>query len=707
ACGCDRFLELWNLVFMQYERDSSGRLHPLPKPSVDTGMGLERIAAVMQGVTSNFETDLLRPIIGRVEELAGRAYGRQEDWDISFRVIADHLRALAFLIADGILPSNEGRGYVLRRLLRRAARHGKMLELKEPFLYRAVETVIDRMREAYPELEGARALISRTLQQEEERFSEVLEQGLRVLDQSVAGARREGLAVLPGAEVFKLYDTFGFPLDLAQEIVQEQGLALDMDGFRQAMEQQREMARQSWKGAGEEVEKAVYREILEAAGETQFVGYETTESAGRVVALLEEGQRKNEVSGPDRAVEIVLDHTPFYGESGGQIGDTGWMEGEEGLPGSSPGQALVEVQDTHRPLPQLMSHRGVVRKGTLRVGMVLQARVEGARREAITHSHTATHLLHAALRYWLGDHVKQAGSLVAPDRLRFDFTHFSSLVPEELERIERTVNEKALEGLPVTTTVMPVDQALQLGAMALFGEKYESMVRAVRIEDFSLELCGGTHASHTGKIGLFKIVSESAIAAGIRRIEALTGLEAYRYVCQEEAALREIRGLLKIRPFQEAERVRRLQEQIREQERELGRLKDRLVTLQARGLQAEAGAEPTGVRTIHGVNVLAVQLDHLDLNALRSFVDSAKMRLKSGVVVAGTVQDGKVALVGGVTPDLTNRLHAGELIKSVAGIVGGSGGGRADMAQAGGKEADRLSEALEKVYELVEARLKE
>ncbi|MBI1987184.1 MAG: alanine--tRNA ligase [Nitrospinae bacterium] len=738
ACDCDRFLELWNLVFMQYERDSSGRLHPLPKPSVDTGMGLERIAAVMQGVTSNFETDLLRPIIEREEEMAGKEYGRHEAWDISFRVIADHLRALAFLMADGILPSNEGRGYVLRRLLRRAARHGKLLELKEPFLYQAVETVIDLMREAYPELDGARTLISRILHQEEERFSLVLEQGLRLLDQSIEDAQRKGLSVLPGSEAFKLYDTFGFPLDLAQEIAQEQGLGLDMEGFRQAMGQQREMARQAWKGSAEEPEKSLYREILQELGETTFLGYETLEAQGRVVALIEDGQRRLEVGGHGRAVEILLDRTPFYGESGGQIGDMGRMDGpplqrsgatdgaptDEGPVLSGVEGVLVKIEDTQRPLLQLITHRGVIRRGTLRVGMVLRAQVDGERREAITHSHTATHLLHAALRYWMGDHVKQAGSLVALDRLRFDFTHFSSLTPEELERIERTVNEKALENLPVSTTVMPIDQALELGAMALFGEKYESLVRAVRIEDFSLELCGGTHASHTGKIGLFKIISEGAIAAGVRRIEALTGMEAYRYVCQEEAVLREIRGLLKVRPFQEAERVRKLWEQVREQERESARLKDRLISLQIKGIPAESGegregapaganlaggesgAEQTGaIRTVKGVSVLAVQLDHLDINALRSFVDSAKARLKSGVVVAGTITDGKVALVTGVTPDLTDKLHAGELVKSVAGIVGGSGGGRADMAQAGGKEVDRLKEALEKVYELVEEKL--
>lgn len=689
ACDCDRFLELWNLVFMQYERDSSGQLSPLPKPSVDTGMGLERLAAVMQGQKSNFSTDLLRPIISYLEELAEKEYGYKPDWDISFQVIADHLRALTFLITDGILPSNEGRGYVLRRLIRRASRYGRNLLLKEPFLYKAAGVVVDLMRDTYPELESARNYSARVLLYEEERFSHTLDYGLKILFQVMDDIRGQGGYVLPGQQVFKLYDTYGFPLDMTHEIAQEKGFTLDLVGFEEAMSSQRESARQSWKGAAEVQVKPLYQALSAETGKINFIGYQQLTGQAPVLAIIDGDERCREAI-EGKTVEIVLPETPFYGASGGQLGDTGLLRADE---------VLVEVIDTQRPLPEVICHKGIIKKGKLRTGMVLEALVDKERREALTHSHSATHLLQAALREVLGDQVKQAGSLVAPDRLRFDFTHFSPLTEREKRRVEELVNEKVWDNLPVTTAVMSLEEAVEHGAMALFGEKYDPIVRVVKMGDYSTEVCGGTHAQNTAAVRLFKIISEGGIAAGVRRIEALTGMEAYKYILKEEEALGEIRELIKAKPFEEADRLRRLMEQARGMEKELGRLKDKMAGAKVQDLDAL-------VVEVKGIKVLAVELENLDMNALRNFVDTAKAKIKSGVVVAGTVMDGKVALVSGVTKDLTQRLHAGDLVKKIAAIVDGSGGGRADMAQAGGKDVARLKEALAKVKELVEVSLK-
>ena len=688
ACECDRFLELWNLVFMQYERDSSGQMSPLPRPSVDTGMGLERLAAVIQGQVSNFSTDLLRPIISYVEELAEKGYGDKPEWDISLRVIADHLRALTFLITDGILPSNEGRGYVLRRLLRRASRHGRNLLLKEPFLYKAAGVVVDLMRDTYPELESARNYIARVLLYEEERFSHTLDYGLKLLFQVMDDIQGQGKSVIPGKEVFKLYDTFGFPLDITQEIAQEKGFSLDLAGFENAMATQRELARQSWKGAAEAQVKPLYQALSVETGKVKFIGYQQLTGQAPVLAIIDGDERCTEAI-EGKTVEIVLAETPFYGEAGGQVGDAGILKNDG---------VLIEVIDTQRPLPEVICHRGVIKKGVLKTGMVLEASVDKGRREALAHSHSATHLLQAALREVLGDHVKQAGSLVAPDRLRFDFTHFSPLTEREKRRVEEMVNERVWDNLPVITAVMPLEEAVEHGAMALFGEKYDPQVRVVKMGDYSTEVCGGTHTQNTASVRLFKIISEGGIAAGVRRIEALTAVEAYKYILKEEDALDEVRELIKAKPFEEADRLRRLIEQARGTEKELSRLKDKMAGTKVQDLDAL-------VVEVKGVKVLAVELENLDMNALRNFVDTAKAKIKSGVVVAGAVMDGKVALVSGVTKDLTQRLHAGELVKGVAAIVGGSGGGRADMAQAGGKDAARLKEALAKVKELVEISL--
>ncbi|HXH14161.1 MAG TPA: alanine--tRNA ligase [Alphaproteobacteria bacterium] len=688
GCDCDRYVEIWNLVFMQFERDASGRLTPLPKPSIDTGMGLERITAVLQGVLSNYDTDLLRPIIRAVEEHSGKSYGANPADDVSMRVIADHARAISFLLSDGVLPSNEGRGYVLRRIIRRAARHGRMLGFTEPFLYKVLGTVADEMGGAYAELNASRQFAANVTLHEEERFSYTLESGMRVLARVADETRQRGGAEIPGEEVFKLYDTYGFPLDLAEEIVRDQGLTLDLAGFDRAMDRQRELARASWKGRGEEAVQPIYPMIAERFGATRFLGYDDLEGQGKVLAILK-GDRLVDAADEGQEIEVVIDQTPFYAEGGGQVGDTGLLVNPN---------VILEVLDTTRPADDLIVHRALVKRGRVRVQEVLHARVESQRRQAIALNHTGTHILHATLKQVLGDHVKQAGSLVAPDRLRFDFTHFGRLADRELYRIEDIVNERIREDRPVEVVHADLHEALRMGAIALFGEKYGDQVRVVKIGDFSLELCGGTHLNSTGEIGLFKITQASGVAAGVRRVEALTGAAAFQHVRRQEMILNEIRDLLKAQAFEEPARVQRLLDQVRELEREIETLKGRLASARTHDLME-------GVTHVRGVNVLTLHEEAAQQKDLRSIVDLAKERLQSGVVVAATVVDGKVALVAGVTPDLTGRVHAGELAKAVAALVDGSGGGRADMAQAGGKRPEKLSEALAKVPELVETQL--
>ncbi len=685
-CECDRYLELWNLVFMQFNRDTSGAMTPLPKPSIDTGMGLERIAAVVQGVTSNFDTDLLRPIISFVEKRAGKVYGQEEAVDISLRVIADHIRATTFLINDGVLPSNEGRGYVLRRIMRRAARHGKLLGIHEPFLFQALDIVIEIMHHAYPELRASREYIAKVIRYEEERFAHTLDQGLKVFQEVIEQTKARKEQKIPGEEVFKLYDTFGFPLDLMEEIARDHHLTLDEAGFEAAMARQRAMARASWVGSGEALVNPLYREIRDRWGPTKFVGYHSLESTSQVQAILCRDQLV-ESAQPGAEVEIFLDQTPFYGESGGQVGDQGIL---------SSGELLVEIVDVQKPLPDLFVHKGRVKQGILSSGTQVLARVNAERRQAIVLNHSATHLLHAVLRQVLGDHVKQAGSLVAPDRLRFDFTHFSRLSPRERDRIEELVNTYIRQNIPVEISYMPLDEALARGAMALFGEKYGEEVRVVQMGGVSLELCGGTHARATGDIGSFKIVQEAGVAAGVRRIEAFTGEGAYQYVKKEEETLTAIRELLKAQPFEEASKVQRLFEHTRELEREVMALKEKLLRTRSEEFLER-------VVVVQGIKILTVREDNLDRKALRSFVDTARDRLQSGVVVVGSVTDGRVALIAGVTRDLTQQLSADKMIKKVSALVDGSGGGRADLAEAGGKNPAKLDMALQAVPQIVES----
>jgi alanyl-tRNA synthetase len=684
GCDCDRYMEIWNNVFMQFNRDEKGVMTPLPKPSVDTGMGLERIATVMQGVTSNYDTDLIQGIIRHVEKLSGKQYRRDEKDDVSMRVIADHSRAITFLICDGVLPSNEGRGYVLRRIMRRAARHAKMLGFPEPVLYRIVDAVTEVMGEAYPDLLQREEYIRKVIRAEEERFAETLDNGLRILNDEVASLKSRGCKVIPGEVVFKLYDTYGFPMDLTADIVQSEGFTVDEAGFETCMERQREMAREHWKGSGEERVSAVYKTLHGRGLRTAFTGYDERTAYSVITALVREG---NPVESADAGedVDVITETTPFYGESGGQTGDSGEI---------STGSAHLEVVDTLRPMPDLFVHRARVKEGTIRIGDAADLKVAGERRNATARNHTATHLLQAALREVLGDHVKQSGSLVSKDHLRFDFTHYSAMTPDELERVEDLVNGHIMDNAEVTSRELELEKAMESGATALFDEKYGDTVRVVKVGEISAEFCGGTHVRASGDIGLFKIVSEAGIAAGVRRIEALTGMGALRYARHLEEDSRKIASLVKAEGGDAVEKVVRLISRQKELQREID-------TLQGR-LNASASADLlAGVREVGGVKALAVKVEMADSKGLRELSDTLKDRLGSGVIAIGTEIDGKATLLVVVTKDLTSRFKAGDLIKGLAPIIGGSGGGKPELAQAGGSKPEKLDEALEKLYEMV------
>jgi len=684
GCDCDRYLEIWNLVFMQYNRDETGKLTPLPKPSIDTGMGLERLSAVVQKVRSNFETDLFQSIIKEIATLAGVPYHKDAQADISYQVIADHLRAMTFLITDGVLPSNEGRGYVLRRILRRASRYAKLIGINKPILYRLTGAVVDEMREAYPELADSRDHVAKVVLLEEERFAATLDSGLALLNESVAKLKASGQVMVPGDVLFRLYDTFGFPLDLVADMARDMHLELDEDGYRRAMQEQREKARASWAGSGEEKVKPIYKEVSAGIKKPLFVGYTVLEGTAEVLAIIKGDKKITEAHDGDE-VEIILDQTPFYAESGGQVGDKGELLGEA---------SKFDVTDTIKPVQDLIVHKGKIRKGTFKTGDAILAKVETGNRADIARHHTVTHILHATLRSVLGEHVKQAGSLVSPERLRFDFTHYTALTEREKERIEELVNERILENHPVDTAVMDIDQAIAAGAMALFDEKYGDTVRVVTVKDVSKELCGGTHTRASGDIGMFKIVSEAGIAAGVRRIEALAGRRAYWDVKKEEKYLREIALVLKASDADIVGRVEKLAAQLKESEKELDRIKHKLQSFQAGDVIGEA-------KKIHGVMVLAKRVDGIDPKDLRAFGDKLRDKLGSGVLALGSVKDDKVSLIVMVSKDLTTRFHAGTIIKEMAPILGGTGGGKADLAQSGGKDPGKLDAALDALYDAV------
>ncbi len=681
----DRVIEIWKHVFMQSNRDALGKLQPHPQPSIDTGMGLERLAAVSQGKHSNYDSDLFTLLLSAIGTRAGLRYGEKETLDRSMRVVADHLRAITFLMADGVLPSNEGRGYVLRRILRRAARHGRLLGVVEPFLHELTSKVITQMGRAYPELSGAAETVAEATRGEEERFIATLDQGLPILNELLTKTREAGQTTLPGTEVFKLYDTYGFPLDLMTEACREQGMTVDEAGFDRAIEEQRTRAR---KTAGFEAEAArpVVTELAGRVGATQFVGYERLESESTVQAILK-GERlvKEAVEGDE--VELVLDITPFYAEGGGQAGDQGLLSGPEGR---------VEIKETTRPVPTMILHKGIVRVGRIHEGERLRMNVNRTTRQDAARNHTATHLVHAALREFLGPHVKQYGSLVAPNRLRFDFAHFRPLSSRDIDEIESVVNEQVRRNGTVHTDVMGVQDAVAGGALAFFGDKYGDHVRVVSIESFSKELCGGTHCRHTGEIGVFRIESETGVAAGVRRIEAQTGSGALAYMKRLEADIRELSDVLKVGPAELVAKTRKLAAQLKDKERELDEVKLRM---------ASGSAVESDAKTIQGVKVHAQRTDGLDVNGMRALADQLRDKLKSGVIALGATNEGKVTLLVVVTKDLLPKLKAGELIKDMAAEVGGTGGGRPEMAQAGGKNPERLDAALEKVFGLVESAL--
>ena len=676
GCDCDRFLEIWNLVFMQFNQDESGTRTALPKPSIDTGMGLERLAGVVQGVTSNYDTDLFRPILDGISRQCGVPVGTSPALDAAMRVVADHARATAFLIADGIVPSNEGRGYVLRRIMRRALRHGKKLGFDGPFLHRVAGIVVEEFREAYPGLAQSASFVDTVAFQEERRFLETLDAGLRMVEEEFSRMSGGG-KVFPGEVAFKLYDTYGFPADLTADLCRERGVALDSAGFEKEMERQRAQSRVSWKGGEIGAQDAVAGELSRAGISVDFVGYERMESDARVVAVFRQGERVASAAEGQEA-ELVTDVTPFYGESGGQAGDTGDALGD--------GFAL-RVQDTRRVSADKVIHRVKILSGTLREGQGARLRVDETSRRLTQGNHTATHLLQAALRKVLGTHVKQAGSYVGPDKLRFDFSHFEALSPETLSAVEEEVNRVVFSPRPVTWESLPYEQAVAAGAMAFFGEKYADIVRMVTVPEVSRELCGGTHVRNTAEIGLFHILSEGAVAAGVRRIEAVTGLPAWRVLREEAGTLHDVARELKVAAPEVPDRVRKLAAQIKASEKALQEARRR----SSRDLVGEI---LSGAKEVAGVRRVAAEVEAMDAAALRDLADAVKGKLSSGILLLGAREGERCHLVAGVTPDLTGRFSASDIVRKAAAVVGGGGGGRKDMAQAGGSRGGNLPEAL-------------
>jgi len=707
-CDCGRFLELWNLVFMQFNRDAEGKMTPLPHPSIDTGMGLERITAVLQGVHSNYDTDLFRSIIHRIEELSGKKYGESktlgarvpsparstqtaQQQNVSMRIIAEHSRAMAFLIADGVLPANEGRGYVLRRVMRRAGRHAKLLGLDEPVLFQVADRVVDLMAGAYPQLQEKRRYLQEAIRAEEERFLQTLDTGLRLLrEETEKHGRKKKPWTLPGEVAFRLYDTYGFPLDLTETIGEDEGFVVDKEGFERAMAAQRERARESWKGSGDEAVAAIYKQIRSDGIRTVFTGYHEARTGAKVKVLLAGDRRIESFDRAGGEFQLITDRTPFYGEQGGQLGDTGVISAS---PSGQPAMQAV-VTDTKKPLEDLYVHHCRLVSGSLRVGDTLEMAVDEERRQDIARNHSATHLLQWALRDTLGEHVQQKGSLVAPDRLRFDFTHFSPISAEELLEVERKVNARVRENAAVEVSVQPYQEALWKGAIALFGEKYGEEVRMVEMGDFSLELCGGTHTARAGDVGVFKIVSETGVAAGVRRIEALTGRGAVVYLQEQEQTIRQAAGLLKGSPSELVSKIERLQEELKSLKKELKAAREQ------KSLGGEEGLLDQ-VQEVNGVRLLAAEVPIPDPRALRDFSDRVRAKLRSGVLVLASQAEGKAYLLVAVSKDLQDRFHAGKIAQELAPLVGGKGGGRPDLAQAGGPNPEGIPPALAKVKSLL------
>jgi len=683
GCDCDRYLEIWNLVFTQFDREASGALIPLPKPNIDTGMGLERIAAVIQGVTSNYDTDIFREIIAKVEELSGKKYGDDHKADLSFRVIADHARSSAFLIGDGVMPSNDGRGYVLRRIIRRAIRYGQALGMKDPFFYKAAGRVIDVMGHDYAELISHRSFIEGILLSEEKRFSDTLFYSTKILRDEIDKLRANNETVIPGALAFKLYDTYGLSVDIVQDVARDEGLTVDREGYDEAMGRQKTQSQESWRGSGEEAIPEAYRGLGARGVITEFLGYDTLRSLSDVVSIIRGGQEVSRANEGDE-VEIILDRSPFYGESGGQQGDAGWIAKE--------GMTLM-VTGTSKFGKGLISHKGIVESGAISISDRVEAIVDEDRRRATALNHTTTHLLHAALREVLGDHVKQAGSLVSSERLRFDFSHFAQVSREQLKEVEALVNLHIRGNHPVSTVVTAREDAMKTGAMAIFEERYGDTVRLVSVgEDVSKELCGGTHTARTGDIGIFVIIGEGAVAANVRRIEALTGKGALDYLQRQDDEIKDAAIILKTNPDRLRERIEQVLADQKAKDREIEALKSKIMHMQSGDLLED-------VRDLDGVKAVVKEIEADSPKDLREYADKIKDKLKSGVIVLGAKKDDKVMLICSVTDDLTKKFKAGEIIKRLSEIVGGKGGGRPDMAQGGGNRPEELARALESVFE--------
>lgn len=690
----DRYLELWNLVFMQYNREEDGSLTPLPKQNIDTGLGLERIASVLQKVDTDFETDLFFPIIKFVAQNAGIKYKEDQKKDLALKVIADHIRALVFMISDGIVPSNEGRGYVLRMLLRRAFRYGKVINYNQPFLYEIAPVVINLMKEVYPETYKEENRIYQVILAEEKRFQETLNIGIQILDNLKEELKRKNKDKLSGSDAFKLYDTYGFPLELTRDILEEDGFGIEEDDFKIEMKIQRERSRESWvktkaNAEDDKINQKLYQDILKERGETEFIGYDSFEAKCKVIAIAKEDKLVDKAAVGDKC-KIYLEKTPFYAEKGGQIGDKGVITSP------SKNNLLAEILDTQATIEGLIAHFVEINKGEIKVGEEVLARVDSSRRKAIARNHTATHLLHRALRDVLGNHVKQSGSAVNNHHLRFDFNHFAPLTMEELEKIENLLNEKILDELEVETKISTFDKAKEMGAIALFGEKYGEQVRVVKIGEFSLELCGGTHLNSTSNIGLFKILNEEGIGSGIRRIEAVTGDRALKYIKEKENIINEISDKLQTITSEIPLKIDQLIDNANNMKKKIKIIRSKLAHYEVDKLLSKK-------KEIKGVNIISLKVEAEDNNDLRNWGDLIKDKIKSGIVVLGTELDnGKVALLAMVTDDLAQKgYNAGNIIKAIAPIVGGKGGGKKTMAQAGGQKTDKLHQALEKVYEII------
>ena len=685
GCECDRYLEIWNLVFMQFDRDASGKMTPLPKPSIDTGMGLERITSVVQDVPTNYDTDLILPIIKKIETLSEMRIGKIKDVDVAMKVIADHSRAAAFLIGDGVLPSNEGRGYVLRRIMRRAIRYGRNIGLLKPFLHETAMVVIDIMKSVYPELSTAEAFITNVIKNEESRFSETLDNGLKLLNDTLADMKIKGENVVRGNVIFKLYDTYGFPVDIIKDVVRDEKMILDIKGFDKNMQAQRNKSKsvKTFSTASD-----AYKNILSGGIKPEFVGYDKTGCSSKVLAVVKDGnkvQKASVNSNGDQAVEVVTEITTFYAESGGQAGDTGKITGRN---------LDIEITDTIKDPTGLIIHKGKIISGCIKQGEVVKLQVDKTKRDATARNHTATHILHAALQNILGDHVKQAGSLVTPVRLRFDFTHFSQVDQNALDKIEIYVNDRIRKNIPVQLEEMDAEKAFKSGATALFEEKYGDQVRVISLADFSKELCGGTHTKTSGDIGMFKIIGESSVASGIRRIDALTDGPAVLYVQQLSKIVKDTANLLKETPEAITKRIEKILSDLKSFEKEVEQLKLKIASKSADEVEDD-------IKSIGGIKVLAKKVPAETPAALRNLADRFRDKIKSGIVVLGCDTSSKALLIVIVTKDLTSRFNAGSIIKQISPVIGGGGGGRPDMAQAGGTRPEKLDQAFQKAYEMI------